>query len=152
MRVIGLGWVEFRTHWSSGQDDFVGTVSDLTAHLADILEDEGERQIPDCAPAPIMQRKTFKQLGQLTEQAEQLADQRLSLSSSQLLAAAEEKRRQLEAAGELDTVHDQQPNSPPPIDDRLVGRQLEILGAIGETHNQVKGGKRNRSSFGVKVR
>lgn len=111
MRVMGLCWVEFRAHWSSSTDEVVGTVQDLTGlslamrthppthrrspasstifsrcddavgHLEDILEEEQVRDIPAHAPAPIMQRKTFKQLGTLTVQATQLANQRLSLSS-----------------------------------------------------------------------
>lgn len=88
MRVIGLGWVEFRAHWSSSSDEQVGSVSDLMAQLKEILDEEKERQIPEAAPAPIMQRKTFKQLGTPTAQAEALADQRLSISAEQLLAAA----------------------------------------------------------------
>lgn len=57
MRVVGLGWVEFKKNWSSGANESVGTVSDLKSHLAEILEEEEERQIPEAAPAPIMQRK-----------------------------------------------------------------------------------------------
>lgn len=126
MRVIGLGWVEFRTNWSSGSDEHVGTVQDLLTHLAEILEEEAERPIPDASAAPIMRRKTFKQLGTPTAQAEMLSDQRLSMSLEDLLAAAREKRAQLEASLELDTVLDLQPRDPPPLDDTLVGRQLEI--------------------------
>lgn len=126
MRVIGLGWVEFRTQWSSGKDESVGNLSDLMCHLADILCEEEERPIPEAAAAPIMRRKTFKELGTPTAQAEELSDQRLSMSSEQLLAAAERKRAELEANGELDTVGDRQPKDPPPLDESLVGRKIEI--------------------------
>jgi len=30
MRVIGLCWVEFRAHWSSTNDERIGSVEDLT--------------------------------------------------------------------------------------------------------------------------
>lgn len=30
MRVIGLCWVEFKSHWSSGNNETIGTVEDLT--------------------------------------------------------------------------------------------------------------------------
>lgn len=52
-----------------------------TEHLIEILEEQEEREIPENAPAPIMLRKTFKELGTPTVQAETLADQRLSMSS-----------------------------------------------------------------------
>ncbi|KAL3925381.1 MAG: hypothetical protein SGPRY_003662, partial [Prymnesium sp.] len=48
-RVIGLGWVEFRSQWSSGKDEAVGTVTDLTRHLSEILEAEQERVLPEAA-------------------------------------------------------------------------------------------------------
>lgn len=126
MRVIGLGWVEFKSQWSSSKDESVGTIPDLTEQLKDILEEEAERQIPEAAAAPIMQRKTFKQLGTPTAQAELLSNQRLSLSREQMLEAAEKERRRLEACGELDTVGDRQPSTPPPLTQELVGRKLEI--------------------------
>lgn len=126
MRVIGLGWVEFKAQWSSGKDDHVGSMQDLMSNLKDILEEERDRPIPEAAPAPIMRRKTFKELGTPTAEAELLSDQRLSLSSGELLAAAEAKRAQLEACGELDTIMDRQPQNPPPLDDSLVGHKLEI--------------------------
>lgn len=126
MRVVGLGWVEFKAQWSSGKDEEVGTVSTLRSHLADILAEEVERSIPEAAPAPTMTRKTFKQLGTPSAQAEKLSNQCLSLSAEQLLAAAQRKRAELEASGELDTVGDRQPRNPPPLDQDLVGRKLEI--------------------------
>lgn len=126
MRVIGLRWVEFKSHWSSSGDEHVGTVDDLTQQLRDILVDEAERPIPKAAAAPIMQRKTFRSLGTPTAQAHLLSDQRLSLSSADMLEAATRERERLEAIGELDTVGDQQPADPPPLDASLVGHQLEI--------------------------
>ncbi|KAL3924240.1 MAG: hypothetical protein SGPRY_003974, partial [Prymnesium sp.] len=62
-----------------------------------------------------MQRKTFRNLGAPTAQAEELAGQRLSLSGEQLLAAAVQERNRLEAAGILDTIGDRQPAKPPPL-------------------------------------
>lgn len=126
MRVVGLGWIEFKPQWSSGKDDNVGSIEDLTNHLSDILDEEAERPIPEAAAAPIMRRKTFKELGTPTAEAEQLADQSLSLSTEQLLAQAQAKRAELEARGELDMVGDRQPRLPPPLDQSLVGRKLEI--------------------------
>mmetsp|Transcript_18512 Transcript_18512/g.27844 ORF Transcript_18512/g.27844 Transcript_18512/m.27844 type:complete len:220 (+) Transcript_18512:529-1188(+) len=99
---------------------------DATAQLKEILEEEPERLIPEAAPAPIMQRKTFRQLGIPTAQAELLADQRLSRSAEQLRAAAIVERTRLEARGILDQVGDRQPEVAPPLNEALVGRKLEI--------------------------
>lgn len=88
MRVIGLGWIEFKSQWSSGKDENVGTLSDSLTHLTDILLEEAELPIPKAAPAPIMCRKTFREPGTPTAQAEKMSDQRLSLSAELLLAAA----------------------------------------------------------------
>lgn len=126
MRVIGLGWVEFRARWSSGVDESVGSLADLSTQLSDILEEEQERLIPEAAPAPIMQRKTFKQLGIPTVQAELLGDQRLCQSEGELRAAAVLERQRLEACGILDIVGDRQPERPPPLNEELLGRKLEI--------------------------
>jgi hypothetical protein len=90
--VIGFGWVEYKTQWSSGRDEGVGSVGDLIGQLKEILEAQADRAVPEAAVAPIMQRKTFKELGTPTVQAEQLAHQRLSLSEEELLAAAERER------------------------------------------------------------
>eukprot|EP00966_Prymnesium_polylepis_P252740 5842270-Prymnesium_polylepis.1 len=61
MRTRGLRWVEFATQWSSGGDEHVGTVEELTGHLKLIVEEERSRradgELPDHAPAPIMKRK-----------------------------------------------------------------------------------------------
>jgi len=95
-----------------------------------------------------MQRKTFKDLGTLTVQAQQLAHQTLSLSTDVLRAqaqptrptrtlshtsltqelrrAAECERERLESCGELDIVGDRQPKHPPPLDQAMLGRQVEI--------------------------
>ena len=72
MRTRGLQWIEFRTKWGSKLDDEVGTVPELTNHLKEILAVERERtkkgELPTAAPAPIMKRKSFKELGTPTAQ------------------------------------------------------------------------------------
>ena len=49
MRVRGLGFVEFRSRmaWSSGKDEDVGTVPELTALLQDILLEERDLDCSD---------------------------------------------------------------------------------------------------------
>jgi hypothetical protein len=67
MRVIGLGFDEYKPAWSSSKDDNVGTVDDLFELLRAILMEEAERAgedaLPQRAVIPQMRRKTFKELG-----------------------------------------------------------------------------------------
>lgn len=89
--------------------------------LKQILDEEQEREIPTAAPAVaplMMQRKTFKQLGAPTVQAEALATQRLDLSQS---SAAQSERVPLESIGELDIIGDRKTTKPLNINDSLVG-------------------------------
>ena len=130
MRVIGLGFIEFKTPWSSSTDETIGTVKDLTALLEEILYDENAREIdgdlPEVAVVPVMKRKTFKALGTPTAQATEFAGAIKGLSQVELLELAEAERERLEEAGELSAVGDMQPRKPPKIDDSIVGSQLEI--------------------------
>ena len=72
MRVIGLGFEEFKPAWSSTNDENIGTVDDLFDLLRDILLEERDRscsgELPECAVVPQMRRKTFKELGTPTVQ------------------------------------------------------------------------------------
>jgi hypothetical protein len=45
MRTRGLRWVEIATHWSSGSDEHIGTVEELTGHLKLIVEEERSRRV-----------------------------------------------------------------------------------------------------------
>jgi hypothetical protein len=129
MRTRGLRWSEFQTNWSSGSDEHVGTVEELTGHLKLIVEEERNRraagELPESAPPPIMKRKSFKELGTPTAQADALAEARVELSDEELLAAAERERQRLEASGEIDSVHDAQPPIAPAFDS-LVGKWIEV--------------------------
>ena len=130
MRVIGLGFTEFKTPWSSGKDEHVGSVGDLTQLLEAILMEEHERaacgELPEVAVIPVMKRKTFKALGDPTVQAGTLGATIKAFTSEELLALAEHKRGEMEAAGELDQVADEQPANPPAIDASIIGTELEI--------------------------
>ena len=72
MRTRGLQWVEYKTKWSSSVDEDAGTVPELSNHLKEIVKAEIARraagELPESAPAPIMKRKTFKELGTPTAQ------------------------------------------------------------------------------------
>ena len=129
MRTRGLQWVEFKAKWSSSNDENIGTVDELAAHLRTIIEHERARraagELPSSAPAPILRRKSFKDLGTPTAQALALAEQRLEYSTEELRAKAVAERARLEAAGEIDAVSDVQPAVPPDFGD-LEGKELDL--------------------------
>ena len=60
------------TKWSSKNDEDAGTVPELTNHLKEIINTERTRrqagELPEFAPAPIMRRKSYKELGTPTVQ------------------------------------------------------------------------------------
>lgn len=130
MRVIGLGFDEFKPAWSSSKDENVGTVDDLFNLLREILMEERERtgdgSLPTSAVVPQMRRKTFKELGTPTAQATELADKVLEVPAAELLQRAEAVRQKLCDAGEIDEVGDTQPEEAPRCDSSLVGTRLEI--------------------------
>lgn len=124
---MGLSWSDWKTPWNSSTDEYVGTVEHLTAHLKEVLEAEqslkrrGElpskpralQSVDDLhseCPPPQMQRKTFKKLGTPTVQAAALSSDRTELTPQQLVAAAQRRRAELEAAGQIDWVCDRQPH------------------------------------------
>ncbi|KAL1511680.1 hypothetical protein AB1Y20_004970 [Prymnesium parvum] len=146
MRVIGLSWTEWKTPWQSSKDDDVGTVGQLITHLKRVLAEEAKlcnrNELPskeralvsetalaaEC-PAPQFKRKTYKSLGTPTVQASQLGDDRIDMSQADLLAAAQKRRGELEAAGEIDWVSDRQPyavGQGPTPDNNLIGKKLEV--------------------------
>ena len=110
MRVIGLGFDEFKTKWSSGANEDIGTVDDLSKHLKLIVAEEADRRrtgrLPDAAVVPTMRRKTFKELGTATPQAQLLTAKTLTLPNDELLERARKERERMELAGELDRTAD----------------------------------------------
>ena len=156
MRVVGLGFVEFKTPWSSSKDETIGTVASLKRLLEEILMDENARRIdgelPTAAVVPVMKRKSFKELGTPTAQAAELAHEIKALSQAELLALAQEKRAALEAAGEIDELGDVQPEKSPKIDDAFVGSWLEICWRYWRkpTEEEVAAGEK-RKKIGVKI-
>ena len=152
MRVRGLGFTQFKTAWSSGKDEHVGTVDDLTLLLKEILLEEQqlreEDALPEVAVVPVMKRKSFKQLGTPTAQAEELAVVIKDYNPEELLEKAELERERLEEAGVIDTVADAQPEKPPPIDATLIGKWIEVCWARywrkPTDEEKAKGDKRQR--------
>ena len=130
MRVVGLGFDEFKPAWSSSKDQYVGTVDDLSDQLRAILMEEQQRrneeELPEAAVVPQMRRKTFKELGTPTVQAAALADKVLALPAAELLERAQAERARLGDADEIDEVGDNQPLEAPPCNDSLLGTGLEV--------------------------
>ena len=100
--------------------------------LKEIVEEECEQraagELPEAAPAPVSKRKTLKELGTPSAQAEALAEQRVVLTDEELRERAERERERLESTGEVDRVADAQPDLPKDWRawDTLVGRQVEV--------------------------
>ena len=140
-------WDEFRTAWSSGSDDEIGSVEDLTGHLKEIIAEEQERrragELPEEAPAPIMKRKTFKELGTLTPQAEQLGERHTKITAEQLRAAAVQEQERLEERGEIDRVADGQPKEAPSFDS-LVDKEIEVRWRYWVKDPSRKSGRRSQ--------
>lgn len=130
MRVIGLGFDEYKAAWSSSKNEDIGTLDDLRQLLQDILMEEDRRRraslLPLSVVVPQMRRKTFKELGTPTVQAEELATKVISVADADLLRRAQVERQRLVEAGEVDDVGDNQPLRPPNCDDNLVGAMLEV--------------------------
>lgn len=133
MRVRGLGFDQFRSRmrWSSSKDQNVGTVAELTMLLEEILMDERDLDcsddLPTAAVVPTMRRKTFKELGTPTVQAQLMEEVKaVKKTEEELLELANARREELEAAGEIDRVGDEQPDEVPVRDDSLVGAMLEV--------------------------
>ena len=129
MRVLGLGWTQFATAWSSAKDAHVGTVVHLQKLLEDILIYEMAQRrlqrIPTEAAPPEMKARTMKELGTATCDALELAAQSLfSVEEVRLAAVAEQARR--DEALEDDPVEREQPSAAPPLDASLVGMRLEV--------------------------
>jgi len=129
MRVLGLGWTQFATVWSSGKDAHIGTIVHLQKLLEEILVYEMAQRrlqrIPTEAAAPEMKARTMKELGTATCDAQELAAQSLfSVEEVRLAAVAEQLRR--DEALEDDPVEREQPSVAPPLDASLVGMRLEV--------------------------
>jgi hypothetical protein len=147
MRVLGCGWTEYATRWSSNKDTRIGTVAHLQQLLGEIVEDERSRSrfapgtekgLPVEAAPPQGEWRGSAQLGSLDADAQQVrSSTRFSAAQLEQKARAEMQRR-IEA-GISDEVEAMQQGEAPPFDQNLVGKRLEVLWkyhvpATGATH------------------
>lgn len=131
MRVIGLGWSEFATRWSSGKDAYVGSSEHLRAHLVDkILQHEAAerrlKQLPEEAALPQQVVRELGQLGTLDEDAAEI-EKKAIFSTEELKVKAEAEVQRRLAAGISDSIEALNGNDAPAFDQALVGRKLEVL-------------------------
>jgi hypothetical protein len=130
MRVLGLGWTQFATRWSSNKDARIGTVKHLTELLDEIILEEVSltrlKRLPTEAAPPQDRLRELKQLGTLDADAAALECKAL-FSVEELRAKADQERQRRLAAGISDHVGDLNPDVEPAFDQGLVGKWLEIL-------------------------
>ena len=98
MRLLGLGWTEYATRWSSKADDRIGTVAHLHSLLEEIFDNERgrarftpgtERGLPTEAAPPQTGMATVGQLG--------TADADASAVSAKAIFSADELRKKADA-------------------------------------------------------
>lgn len=134
MRVIGLGWTQFATRWSSNKDSKIGTVSHLRALLIEILEHEVTarrmKELPDEAALPQQVSRDLGQLGAVDEDAMEI-EKRALFSAEELDAKSDAAMQRRVEAGISDSVEDLNAGvnsgNAPAFDQALVGKRLEVL-------------------------
>ena len=141
MRVLGLGWTQYSTRWSSKADERIGTVAHLTALLEEIILEEKSRGrftagsisgLPVEPAPPHHQARDLGQLGTADAEATSIA-QRALFSADELRAKAVAARQRREEAGVADSIERMQPHDAPAFDAALVGKRLEVLWKYHET-------------------
>ena len=131
MRVIGLGWDQFKTKWSAKDDETIGTVNQLRTLLVDDIlpYEHAERRLKRLPKEAAPPQFTAKDIGQLgSANADALAIQSKALfSRAELDAKAAQEVERREAAGISCSVETMQPEDAPKFDQQLVGKLIEVL-------------------------
>jgi hypothetical protein len=133
MRVIGLGWAQFATRWSSNKDSKVGTVAHLKDLLKEIITEEITarrlKELPTEAALPQQIKRNLGQLGMEDEDAKEVEKKAL-FSAEELNAKAEAEMRRRVEAGISDTVESLNgatgATGAPAFNQQLVGKQMEV--------------------------
>ena len=135
MRVLGCGWTQYQTRWSSSKDSRIGTVAHLHALLEEIVLEERsrgrftpgtEKGLPTEPAPPHHQSADLGQLGTPDADAVEITKRTL-FSAEDLEAKAEAAIQRRQAAGVADKVERMQPKEAPAFDQALVGKRLEVL-------------------------
>lgn len=130
LRCLGLGWSDLEIPWKQGNETSAESLARLREHFRmKVLPIEAERfnegSVPSEAPMPDFKAKSLKQLGMATSDSTELASRALC-SPEQLQGAIKREQERRAAAGFSDAVQALQPKEAPPLDEALVGKQLEI--------------------------
>ena len=142
MRVLGLGWTQYATRWSSQADSRIGTVAHLQELLEEIVDEEKTRSrftagtvkgLPTEAAPPQGQWRDSAQLGTLD--ADALAVRSTTrFSGEQLRAKALVEMERRVATGVADQVELLQPREAPAFNQELVG--IQVAGGAVEVSRQ----------------
>ena len=134
MRVLGLGWSEYATRWSSAADSRIGTVAHLTKLLEELIKEETARKrfpadsvsgLPTEAAPPQLAAGGSTQLGTLDADAV-VVRSTTRFNSDELKRKAEAEVERRIAAGISDDTEWRQPEEAPAFDSALVGKRLEV--------------------------
>ena len=123
IRVEGLGWSELSCAWSKNGVQFLP--DELMKHLKMLLAEQAKRPIPLKPPVAGLARKELPVLGKRTADVAAL-DAKEASNSWALEAAARATKAQREAKGIGDSYQQRQ-GSKPEIDERLVGKRIEVV-------------------------
>ena len=135
MRVLGCGWTQYATRWSSKADSRIGTVAHLQTLLEEILLEEKargrftagtDRGLPTEAAPPQHEARDLGQLGTADADAMEISKRAL-FSAAELEAKAQAAMGQREATGVACRVERMQPDDAPAFDQDLVGKRIEVL-------------------------
>ena len=135
MRVLGLGWTQYATRWSSSKNSRIGTVAHLQQLLEQIVDEERSRErfsrgtvkgLPAEAAPPQGEWRDSMQLGTLDADAQAIRS-RTRFNAEELRQKAEQERQRRVEAGIADGVEAQQSEHAPAFDQQLVGKRLEVL-------------------------
>ena len=137
MRVLGLGWSQYATRWSSQKDERIGTVAHLRLLLEEIIVEEivleGKKKLPKEAAPPHHQARDLGQLGTADADAVEISARAL-FSADELRSKAEAARTRRVEAGIADTVESMQPHDAPAFDQVLPPRFPSIPLLPSATH------------------
>ena len=134
MRVLGLGWSEYATRWSSAADSRIGTVAHLTKLLEELIKEETARKrfpadsvsgLPTEAAPPQLAAGGSTQLGTLDADAVEVRST-TRFNSDELKRKAEAEVERRIAAGISDDTEWRQQEQAPAFDSALVGKRLEV--------------------------
>ena len=146
MRVLGCGWTQYATRWSSRADEKIGTVAHLTALVEELMVEEkararfpdgSEKGLPTEPAPPHHEARNLGQLGTADADATAIAMRSL-FSADELRRKAETERQRRVEAGIADGVEMQQPHDAPAFNKELLGKRLEVL---WKYHEQLPGGE-----------